>query len=261
MDPNSHIKVLMDSFMENGKVIMCAIHKERSGSYLMKVRIEGIENGGLSEDVGEVTLNNSLYFRRKNKKQIERDYNRSSEHHQSNDISKPKNEYNLRSASKMSIENSRYTQISDECDTQLLSPEVPSPTESLDSASVLISPDPNLSHVAESTPEPLMHASLGKASNTQLTIEPENSNTEPIYSMDPSFDPVELKRDGNSTSAVDCHSDCKELEPDAYPQTSPTTSSGIRITKDEMVEIFRSSLMASGLVSSTKDLEPPDGPT
>ena len=259
MDPNSHIKVLMDSFMESGKVIMYVVHKERSGSYLMKVRIECNENGGLSEDVGEGTLNNSLYLRKKNKNQIDRDYNRSSKNHQSNNISKPKKGYNLRSAPKMSIENSRYTQISDECDTQLLSPEVPSPTDNPDSASVLISPDPKLSHVTESTPEPLMHASLDKASDTQLTIEPENSNTEPICSMDPSFDPVELKSDGNSISAVDCHSDCKELKPDSDPSTS--TAMSPKITRAEMVDILISGFVSAGLVSSAKNREPPDKPT
>ena len=41
----------------------------------------------------------SVYFRRKNKKQIDKDLDRSSKHHQNNDEPNPGKEYALRSAS------------------------------------------------------------------------------------------------------------------------------------------------------------------
>ena len=286
MDSNSHIKVLMDSFMENGKVLMCAIHKERSGSYLLKVRIEGIENGGLVSDGGEVTLNNSLYFRRKNKKQIDRDFNRSSNHHQANDTPKPRKEYDLRSTSKKSIENPRCTQTSDsdDYDTKLLSPEAPSPSEIPISLSVLNSPDPNLMHVAESTPEPPMHASLDDVSDEQLTIEPENNNIKSMCSVDPSFDPAESDSDGNPTSANYFNSDHKELKPgpDTATPTSPAKSKPKSPSKpasrDFLIELFASvqseigrsvqNSMREGIdrtisrsINSYQNSEPPDDST
>ena len=50
----------MDIFIKDGKILICAIHRERSGSYLMKIRIEDTENGSLVNDLGQATQNNTV---------------------------------------------------------------------------------------------------------------------------------------------------------------------------------------------------------
>ena len=80
MDSTSTIKVILDSYLENGKLLMCAMHRERSGSILFKLRIEEIGNGDQNREGGEATPNSNMYFRRKNQKHFYMYFNRSSIH-------------------------------------------------------------------------------------------------------------------------------------------------------------------------------------
>ena len=260
MDPKLHIKVLMDSFIENGTVLMCAIHKERSGSYLIKVRIDDIENGGQVNDLGEATQNNSLYFRRKNKKQIDRDLNRSSKHHQENDTQIPRKEYTLRSTSKMSVEKPRTDLFSDPCDIKQLSPEVPST-----SPYTFASPDPNLPHATESSPKPLMRASLeslNSMSEEQLAIEPDINSTTQIYSNDipqSPTSPIDEKVTNQNESVADPVETKSPSKPTKKVLKWHELEKLLASEIDKTVKLSMSKSFESAF-PSTQNPKPPDGP-
>ena len=225
MDSTSTIKVLLDSYLENGKLLMCAIHRERSGSILFKLRIEEIGNGDQNREGGEATPNSNMYFRRKNQKQIDRDCNRSSIHHQTI-LTKPP-AYNLRSHfDKSSTEKPRSTPTTETIDSKLFSSEVPSPIEipALQNGVVLVSPDPILKCATEETPEPLKHASVTDESRINQTIEPENESKDSILSIDPAVDINDQQSSDDITSTDHPLSDQLDLKSDNKLPTKSTDS-------------------------------------
>ena len=81
MDTQSHIKKYFDDMIENCDIMMCGIYKERSGTTLLKIRFADQENGL----PGGATQNSNIYFRRKSKKQLQRDISRTKHNNQKSD--------------------------------------------------------------------------------------------------------------------------------------------------------------------------------
>ena len=72
MDNSSRIRMLINDLMDNGELRMCSVIREKSGSLLLKVRFDELKDG----DVGEVSLNTNMHFRKKSQNQFDRDINR-----------------------------------------------------------------------------------------------------------------------------------------------------------------------------------------
>ena len=79
MDKNIPIQMMLDNLIENGKILMCSVQLEESGSTLIKIRLEN-NDGDHSENNGEATQNSNVFFRRKNQKQMKRDIGRLKNH-------------------------------------------------------------------------------------------------------------------------------------------------------------------------------------
>ena len=79
MDNFDAVKLLMDSWLQNGNIKMFSVYHERSGSVLVKMRIFNKENGGLTTSDGEVT-HEDIYLTRKSQKKRDRDIKRAINH-------------------------------------------------------------------------------------------------------------------------------------------------------------------------------------
>ena len=84
MDYKSHIKMMINSMIDNGDILMCGVLKEKSGSTLLKLRMDKI---GISELPGEATQNSNIQYKLKSQKQCQRDTDRVHQDKQKNHIS------------------------------------------------------------------------------------------------------------------------------------------------------------------------------
>ena len=75
MDNSSRIRMLISDLMDKGELRMCSVIREKSGSFLLKVRFDEL-NAQEDGCVGGVSLNTNMHFRRKSQKQFDRDINR-----------------------------------------------------------------------------------------------------------------------------------------------------------------------------------------
>ena len=137
MDTKSHLKMIMDSLNEQCDLLMVSMHREPSGSILIKARYKEAQNGGLcgSGATQNDSLYDSLYLKRKNTKQITRDLNRAKQNHTHSSLSR---NYGLRSKMSMpaEIEKPRLEEVSPEENLSASPHEVTSPAETV------VSPDP-----------------------------------------------------------------------------------------------------------------------
>ena len=69
MDNSSRIRMLICDLMDKGELRMCSVIREKSGSLLLKVRVDEMND---QEDgcLGGVSLNSNIHFRRKSQKQF-----------------------------------------------------------------------------------------------------------------------------------------------------------------------------------------------
>ena len=79
MDNSSRIRMLICDLMDKGELRMCSVIREKSGSLLLKVRVDEMND---QEDgcLGGVSLNSNIHFRRKSQKQFDRDIKRVDKH-------------------------------------------------------------------------------------------------------------------------------------------------------------------------------------
>ena len=84
MDYKSHIKMMINSMIDNGDILMCEVLREKSGSTLLKLRLDKIE---ISELPGGATQNSNIQYKLKSQKQCQRDTDRVHQDKQKNHIS------------------------------------------------------------------------------------------------------------------------------------------------------------------------------
>ena len=84
MDYKSHLKMMINSMIDNGEILMCGILKEKSGSTLLKLRMDKI---GCIELPGGATQNSNTQYKLKSQKQCQRDTDRVRRDKQQNNIS------------------------------------------------------------------------------------------------------------------------------------------------------------------------------
>ena len=74
MDNSSRIRMLIMDLMDKGEILMCSVIREKSGSFLLKLRVDEF-NDQHDGSVGGVSLNSNVHFRRKSQRQFDRDIN------------------------------------------------------------------------------------------------------------------------------------------------------------------------------------------
>ena len=65
MDNSSRIRMLIMDLMDKGEILMCSVIREKSGSFLLKLRVDNDQQDG---SVGGVSLNSNVHFRRKSQR-------------------------------------------------------------------------------------------------------------------------------------------------------------------------------------------------
>ena len=133
MDTKSHLQMIVDKLNEQCDLLMFSMHREPSGSLLLKARYQEDHDGGLC--TGGVTQNESIYLKRKNTKQINRDLNRAKQNHAQSSSSRL---YDLRSkmSQQAEVEKPRCEQVSPEEKLFATHHEVTSPIETVGSGSI-----------------------------------------------------------------------------------------------------------------------------
>ena len=148
MDNSSRIRMLIMDLMDKGEILMCSVIREKSGSFLLKLRVDEF-NDQQDGSVGGVSLNSNVHFRRKSQRQYDRDINRADKHN--NDS----NQSHISSRTRSKKELSRSDHSSESTDVAsrpyfygvaspdaCLEPCSPSPSEEQQTVSVNDSPNP-----------------------------------------------------------------------------------------------------------------------
>ena len=225
MDTQSHIKMYIDEMIENSDIVMCGIYKERSGTTLLKIRFVDPEDG----PTGEATQNSNIYFRRKSKKQLQRDITRTKVNNKNTDIS---------SRTRSKTENLRCNEspsghVDDSC-FGVASPEIcfASHSESFEhnteSSNVqCYSPDPpsmrndinTVTHDADTSSQNVSHQSEESISIEKCSLDPAECCSLPDIEQsdcDRAIDDVQSEQN-------DCQSHGPEHS-ETYDMNSPSTS-------------------------------------
>ena len=67
---------MINSMIDNGDILMCGVLKEKSGSTLLKLRIDKIGISELPGGPGGATQNSNIQYKLKSQKQCQRDTDR-----------------------------------------------------------------------------------------------------------------------------------------------------------------------------------------
>ena len=181
---------------------MFSMHQEPSGSILIKARYKEGQNGGLCD--GGVTQNGSLYLKKKNIKQINRELDRAKKNHAQ---SSPNHPYDLRSTiyDPTDIETPRYEPVPP-MDFSVISPKVTSPVEKVVSTDVTDSPELHAQLLCSPETPPMREFDQALDDSVAVMI----SEPEEMISGLKTIDPLETSNDSldpdtshiNSNSSV-----------------------------------------------------------